>query len=299
MSMSVSVSAPESGPAATGHPLIIDGHAHCAGEFCRAEDIIRVMDELGVAAVVLCPGPVSSPRRPPVPDLTRVLKKRGTGMGGNWFVRLLGRLARRRIDFDSANAEVAEFARRYPGRIIPAFWADPSVGGLKALLEARHGELGFRAVKLHQCFQRFTCDSAGMREIADFAAAERMPVIIHLYGRRDARALVRLAMAFPRTNIVVAHLLGLDIFIRAGRAAVPNVYLDISPPNLTSPWLVRRAVEAFGADHVLLGSDTPYGRENLRLAIARVDAMDIPPADKALILGGNAARLYGVSVGYL
>jgi hypothetical protein len=272
--------------------MVVDGHAHTSGEFCRGEDIIGIMDSLGVDKVILCPGPINTPKKWPVPDITKILKKRGFGFWGNRLLRLARRRVLREFDVAESNAYVAEFARRHPGRIRQAYWTDPSAPGFLDELKKRRAEWKFVAVKLHQCFQKFDPDSAAMHELAAYAGAEGLPVFIHLYARRDARALIRLAKAHPRTTFVVAHILGLGTFVRAGREALPNVYFDVSPPNLTPIGRLLRALETFGADRLLLGSDTPYGRDNLKKIIVRVRGLDIRDADKALILGGNARRIH-------
>jgi aminocarboxymuconate-semialdehyde decarboxylase len=62
------------------------------------------------------------------------------------------------------------------------------------------------------------------------------------------------------------------------------------------PGLLGRLVEQYGADHVLLGSDYPYdmGDEDPAGLIAAVAALS--PAERSLILGGNAARLFGLPI---
>jgi uncharacterized protein len=55
---------------------------------------------------------------------------------------------------------------------------------------------------------------------------------------------------------------------------------------------VRCAVEFFGADHVLFGTDMPLGGPNVvGDTIADIEALDLPDADAAAIFGGNAGRV--------
>jgi len=59
---------------------------------------------------------------------------------------------------------------------------------------------------------------------------------------------------------------------------------------------VRCAVEFFGADHVLFGTDMPLGGPNVVAdTIADVTSLDLPEADEAAIFAGNARRLLGIA----
>jgi uncharacterized protein len=58
---------------------------------------------------------------------------------------------------------------------------------------------------------------------------------------------------------------------------------------------VRCAVEFFGADHVLFGTDMPLGGPNVVAdTIADIASLDLPEADEAAIFAGNARRLLGI-----
>jgi predicted TIM-barrel fold metal-dependent hydrolase len=274
--------------------LIIDGHAHCSGEFFRGEDIVRILDALGVDKVILCPGPVNEPKKWPVPPLANVFRRRGLGLLGNRLLRLASCYVRKHFDFVESNAYVATLARRYPGRIVQACWIDPEDAEATRDLPARLEEWGFKALKVHQCFSRFGSDSPAMLELARFAGERKIPVFIHPYAKRDVIGFLKLAAARPETSFVTAHLLGFTVFAAADRSVLRNVYFDISPPNLTPLGLVKKALAAFGPERVLLGSDTPYGKNNLKASVERVRGLDIPDEDKGLILGGNARRLYSV-----
>jgi uncharacterized protein len=58
---------------------------------------------------------------------------------------------------------------------------------------------------------------------------------------------------------------------------------------------VRCAVEFFGADRVLFGTDMPLGGPNVVAdTIADIASLDLPEADEAAIFAGNARRLLGI-----
>jgi predicted TIM-barrel fold metal-dependent hydrolase len=273
-------------------PLVVDAHAHSAGEFYRGEDIVRTLDELGVDEVILCPGPINEPRKWPVPNLARVFRERGPGLAGSRSLRLTSGYVARRFDFAASNAYVASLARRFPSRIVQACWVDPGDEAQLSELASRFKEWGFRALKVHQSFQRVPSDAPGMHALARFAGEKGLPIFVHLFSKEDAEALLVLAAAHPETTFVVAHLLALDVFAVAGPEARENIFLDISPPSMTPRRLVLRALRAFGAGRLLMGSDTPYGQNNLKEALTLVRGLAIPGEDQRLILGENARRVY-------
>lgn len=57
------------------------------------------------------------------------------------------------------------------------------------------------------------------------------------------------------------------------------------------PRALRLAIEFAGADHILAGSDYPHQIGSLARMIESIAALDLRDADRAAILGGNAARL--------
>ena len=54
-------------------------------------------------------------------------------------------------------------------------------------------------------------------------------------------------------------------------------------------------MKLFGSKRILLGSDTPIGKENLRKNLEKIKGMAIPKEAKNDILGDNIARLVGLS----
>jgi predicted TIM-barrel fold metal-dependent hydrolase len=90
--------------------------------------------------------------------------------------------------------------------------------------------------------------------------------------------------------LIIAHLFGLELFIKEN-LTWENLYFDLSSSYLVSTKRLMKALNLFGVEHLLLGSDTPYGKNNLQKNIDRINRLDIPDNDKKLILGENLSRL--------
>ncbi|MGN0286991.1 MAG: amidohydrolase family protein [Atopobiaceae bacterium] len=73
-----------------------------------------------------------------------------------------------------------------------------------------------------------------------------------------------------------------------------HIYFEMSHAQ---PWgkdALECAIKVMGADHVVFGTSYPVRREWLLDGPAFVQSLDIPDADKELVLSGNAQRLYHI-----
>lgn len=76
------------------------------------------------------------------------------------------------------------------------------------------------------------------------------------------------------------------------RALLRRVHVDTATPSALA---VRAAVEAFGAERVLFGTDSPPMTAAPESALALVDAL--PASERALVRGANARALFGLDGG--
>lgn len=125
-----------------------------------------------------------------------------------------------------------------------------------------------------------------------FAAAER---IAEFAGRH------------PETRFILAHLAGifqnplypyfpnLEGLAKVAAFRLGNVYVDTAHYLMyVYPGVMQEMVEIIGAGHIVFGTDVPLqGPAQMRFALETIRDLAIPPADKELILHGNAERLIG------
>jgi aminocarboxymuconate-semialdehyde decarboxylase len=136
-------------------------------------------------------------------------------------------------------------------------------------------------------------------------------------GFETAVALGRIIMLgvldrYPRLKLVASHIGGalLGVFGRLEYSYELREHpLYTLPVELTGPpssyarrvWVdtvafwqpaLRAAVETFGVDRVMLGTDTPPLPFPLAKSVEHVRALGLPPEQEAAILGDNAVALF-------
>ena len=146
-----------------------------------------------------------------------------------------------------------------------------------------------------------------------------MPILIYGWAFDSTVAMTRLVYGrvlerFPEIDFVVADVGGVLAFfaqratnIYTGRteeirqrygvkenplASFKRFYVDTADhPSLT----LRCALEFFGAGHLVLGTNYPYGPEEgcrfVRNGLEAIDGLGLDTSQKEKILGGNAARV--------
>lgn len=273
--------------------MIIDGHAHALGEFSNVESIKTILDELKVDKIVLCPGSSEDPTITPIKPKIKgnfITKNARIVFVSNIFLR---RYSKGMGDRDAGNQYVHSLVEKLPERIIQFYWVNFFREDYFEELREKFSKWKFKGLKLHQCVLPFSNDSEDMEKLSQFAAENNLPIFIHIFNPKEADKLVGLGRKHPKTNYIVAHMMGLENVISKGKD-LKNFYFDISTYYIVSNQRIKKAIKFFGADHVLLGSDSPLGYDNLKNNIKKIKKMDIPKEQKELILGNGIAKLLDI-----
>ncbi len=103
-----------------------------------------------------------------------------------------------------------------------------------------------------------------------------------------------MALEFPEVTFIMDHM-GYRYFARQALLAAkhaPNLYLATTA--VPEPEFIKNAVKALGAERILFGSNGPTMPPDIQIEIIR--RAKLSPEAEALVLGGNAARIYGIDL---
>jgi len=267
--------------------MIIDGHVHAAGKFADPAQIEATLEHFGIDKLVLCPSlknntDLETPESISLPIVspadTYFLFNRLCKFSYKYLIKEQG----------DGNAFVHTLREKLPERIIQFYWLDPMKINVLTELETALQNWHIQGIKLHQACETFSNDSLEMHQVADFSTEYQLPVFIHIYSKPEVSKLVDLARSHPKTNFIIAHFIGMEIIAHQA-AHLPNIYCDISGGNVITPERFDLALNTFGADHIIFGSDEPFG--NLKISLSRVYNLNITATEKDLILGKNLLAL--------
>ncbi len=207
-----------------------------------------------------------------------------------------------------ANDYLAEAVARSGGRLL-AFGSVNPAWGDDALAEVeRCAEAGLAGVgELHPDTQGFSIDDASlMGPLMALARRLGIPVLTHASepvghsyagkGTVTPEKALRFIEAFPGQPIIAAHWGGglpFYALMPEVKTALADAYFDsAASPFLYTPDVFANVARALGAERMLFGTDFPLIK-HARL-LAQVRESGLSDEEQALILGGNAARLFGL-----
>jgi|LFRM01.2.fsa_nt_gb predicted TIM-barrel fold metal-dependent hydrolase len=190
------------------------------------------------------------------------------------------------------NDIVIDAVERYPDRFLGYVTVNPNYpedmeNELKRCLAIN----GFIGIKLHPECHGSAVDNINYNAAFELANEEKLPILIHIWGGEDVKAVDRLSGMYPDARFIMGHAGGdvkamghaLDVVNRRD-----NVYVDIVISRIYEgniEWFVREA----GSKRVLFGTDMPF--LDPRPNFGRVAMADISDEEKKDIFGLNMKRL--------
>lgn len=245
---------------------IVDAHAHLGP--CRVfnllvteEELIKSMDDNGIDISIVQPFPGA-------PDPVKI------------------------------HDEIARLRDKYPGRIFGIASINPhqDESFVRRELARCIKELGFVGIKCHTIGHALIPGAEDAAVIFETAKEFKVPVMVHTAASGMPFSLptqiIPMALQYPDIPIILAHagacVLTSEAIILASQ--YQNLYLETS-------WVmtpdVKGAIDAVGADRVMMGSDLPV---NLPVELAKYKSISISNQQRELALGATAIKVFNLPV---
>jgi len=263
--------------------MIIDAHGHASGEYVTLETILTKMDKNQIEKVILFPGEIGNDKVDNLPDG----KNKEILYYSNIIGEFLGRFMKLEPQIHFGNHYVNYLHRLEPDKIIPFYWLTPQYINE---LETDWPKMRFSGIKLHQCIKYFDIKSEFFRKTLDFAENHKLPIIIHLLGRKDALNLIDIVKQ-RRVKVIVAHLLFYKDFYRNWTEVKEQIYFDLDNYYFINPKTIEKAINYFGCGKLIFGSDSKFGENCIEKTIDMVNSIKISQEDKQKIFYGNIMNI--------
>ncbi len=207
-------------------------------------------------------------------------------------------------DFRPDNERIAKAIREYPGRFFGYARAKPKRGqaaldDLRCWVEER----GFHAVMMSTIDEYYQLIDRNLVDpVVETASQLNVPVFFHTddsFGATSTPSMVAdIAADFPNTTFIIGPAGGAsggggwngEILPALKRSSNTVIAIDADfRPNIIQP-----AVEAVGADRILMGSRAPYSPAALMPIFFRDHLPALTPEQKEAIMGRNLIRILGI-----
>jgi uncharacterized protein len=195
-----------------------------------------------------------------------------------------------------ANDAIAEAITRSP-RLKGLVRVDPNLEA-DAVAELDRGvhQLGLRGLFLHPWEETFRINDPRLDPLLTRCAELNLPVLIATGYPwvSEAAQVGDLARRFPSLSIVMTHGGQINISGLGQADALETLRrhrnVSIETSGVYRQDFLQDVATEIGADRVLFGSNSPL--MDPRMEVARARWADVPAESRALILGGNAQRIF-------
>lgn len=273
--------------------MIIDGHAHYCGHYLKEQSLFSELRSNQCEYILLCPGTQNDHKDYDYPMLSEQFPHFESIYWMNKGISLLARRGKLVETLDEENDKVFELAQAHPRHILQAYWLNPLKEDYLEKLEAAWQAYHFKCVKLHQCWTPFDALDVKIKKITEWAIAHDLPIFIHLKNKRQVQNFIKLTNMYLEAKFIVAHMIGVKTI--GVDSQNKNVYFDLSSPQLVLKEDLEVALRTVGPGRMTLGSDTPFGKNNLAINLKRIDALALTEEERGWIKGENLAKLLKLS----
>jgi predicted TIM-barrel fold metal-dependent hydrolase len=192
---------------------------------------------------------------------------------------------------DPSTEYIREAVLQYPNRFIGYVRINPNSPRAVDALDQALGDYRMKGLKLHPVsYVGFPYGEATLR-LMRRAAQYNAPVLFHTGDEALAlpEEVAEAARLVPEAKVIMAHLGGYYHYEGVLNLAdeLPNVFIDTSA--IPYPWVIRRAVDAFGAERVLYASDGP-GCPPI-LEVEKVRLAGLTREEEQQVFAGNIQRI--------
>ncbi len=239
--------------------------------------------------VILTGGEPYSDNNYNYPMFSNLFKGEGLAFFFNKIICMLAELKKLPAHIDEQNEFTCTLSKAMPDQVLNTYWANPLENNCLEKIKIFYQNNGFKMIKLHQCWTKFDVTSETCQQIFEWSNENKIPVFIHLISREQVKKFAYVANNFPETVFIVAHMIG-SKSMRA-RLKNKNIFFDLSAPQLYSVEILKKAIKAYGTDRLLLGSDNPYGNNNVEKILKRLKKLQLSEQDLRLICGENIKKL--------
>jgi uncharacterized protein len=195
-------------------------------------------------------------------------------------------------DYAYGNDVVLDALERYPDRFAGYITFNPNYEELYDDEFRRCFRVpGMKAIKIHPSLHGYSLDHKRYDRVFEIAQKNKLPVLIHVWGRPDVAAVDKVAGRYPEVIFLMGHT-GAEV--RAMENAVDvinrheNCFGDLALSMARQgnvEWLVKET----GSHRILYGTDMPFF--DPIPAFGRVVFAEISDEDKRNVLGLNMKKL--------
>lgn len=268
--------------------MMIDIHAHAAGNYGSVDSIKIMAAKYGIEKIVLCTSPKNN-HNLPEPPATHFKQKPDS-------IFMMNRISRIAYKYffkgdGEGNQFVCGLKNHLPELILQFLWVNPLDTAYMSKLESTINTYRPSGIKLHQAWNPFKIDGIEFKNLVDIASSHQLPIFIHLYSKREVLKMCRFISENPNAVFIIGHLAGANLFAESG-ANLRNVYFETSSSSRIQGIDIKQAIDTFGYEHVVFGTDTPY--TGIDAQIEKIERINLPDRIKEHIYSLNAKSILSI-----